>query len=155
MMKCRDWCWIEVIPFFPVQFTPFITRTSRGHIPKSYLLSGIQIHKDSSHKVILWCVDIRRGLGIQVNWPQASIYFSTSVLFRSTCVRWCQINHHFLTLIQSYQRALEFSDVGTWDLADACGLRVYSSFDEVLKLLQFLKEKALEDWICLQSWKIW
>lgn len=154
-MKCRNWCWVDVTSFFPVQFTPCITRTSWGHTPKSCLLSGIQIHQDSSHKVILWCVDIREGLGIQVNSPQASIYFSISVPFRSTCVRWCQINYHFLILTQSYQRALESSDADTWDPADACTLRVYSSFDEVLNLIKFLKEKVLEDWICLQIWKAW
>lgn len=147
-MKCRDWCWIDVISFFPVQFTPFITRTSWGHIPN--LLSGIQILKDSSQKGILWCVGIGEGLGIQVNSPQARIFFSTGVLFRATCVRWCQISYHFLILIQSHQRALESSEVDTWDLADACSLRVYSSFGEVQKLLQFLKENTLEDWICLQ-----
>lgn len=144
-----------MISFFPVQFTPCITRTPWGHILRSYLLAGIQIHKGSSGKVILWCVGIREALGIQVNSPQARIYFSTSVLFRSTCVRWCQINYHFLILTQSYQRALESPDADIQDLADICNLRVYSSFGEVLKLIKFLKEKALEDWICLWIWKTW
>lgn len=132
-------------PSSPAQFTPSITRISSGYIPKSYLLLGIQIHKDSSSKVSLWCIDIREGLGIQVNSLQASIYFSTGVLFRSTCFRWCQINYRYLIYTQSYRRALEsyIADIG--DLADACGLRFYSSFGEVLKLLKFLKENALED----------
>lgn len=81
-----DWCQIDMIPFFPVQLNPFTTRISSGYVPISYLLLGIQIHKDSSNKVSLWCIDTREGLGTQMNSLQASTYFSTGVLFRSTCL---------------------------------------------------------------------
>lgn len=83
-------------------------------MPKSYLLLGIQIHKDSSRKESLWCVDIREYLGTQVNSVPASFYFITDVLFRSTYFRRCQTNYYYLIYIQSYKRALESynADIG-------------------------------------------